>query len=262
MSRLQQTFAVFATLVVAAPSLAAQSVRGKVVEVTGNRGVPEATVILFSDSTTAVASTRTDSAGNFLVKAPKVGTYSIRVRKVGFMGGETGNMELALADEYQITIRTPRVSPVLSGVKITGQYTRGFEWLQGFEDRRKAGIGQFITQNDINNKNSPTVGELLRGYIGVGVEPGPNGWYLITSTRGGRSIQNSACLMDIFMDGIPIDQEAIQMSTRPVDLEAIEIYSGPATVPVQFKKQTTGSCGVVLMWTRVRNVRRGEKDKP
>ncbi len=251
-----------ALMAIASHAMAAQSVRGRVVEVTSNRPVPEATVILFSDSTTVAASTRTDSAGKFLVRAPKIGRYNIRVRKVGFMGGETGIMELALPEEYEITIRTPRVTPVLTGVKVTGQYTRGFEWLQGYEDRRRAGIGQFITQDQINNKNSQTVGELLRGYIGVGVEPGPNGWYLITSTRGGRSLENSACLMDIFMDGIPMDQEAIQMSTRPVDLEAIEIYSGPATVPAQFKKQTTGSCGVVLMWTRVRNVRRGEKEKP
>ncbi len=262
MLRLRQSVAAIAAITAAAPAVAAQSVRGKVIELLGNRPVAEATVILFSDSVTVVASTKTDSGGNFLVKAPTVGVYSIRVRKFGYMGGETGNMELALPDEYQITIKTPRVSPVLSGVKVTAKKTRGFEFLQGFEERRAAGLGQFITQNEINDKNSQTVGELLRGRIGVGVEPGPNGWYLITSTRGGRSIQNNACLMDIFMDGIPMDQEAIQMSTRPVDLEAIEIYSGPATVPTQFKKQTTGSCGVVLMWTRVRNVRRNDKDKP
>ena len=243
-----------------APALAAQSVRGRVLEVVGNRPVADATVILFSDSITVVTSTRTDSAGHFLIKAPKVGSYNIRVRKVGFMGGETGTMDLALPDEYQITIRTPRVAPVLSGVKVTGQNTRGFEWLQGFEDRRKAGIGTFITQQEINDKNSPSVGELLRGIAGVGVEPGPNGWYLITSQRGGRSIQNSACLMDMYVDGVPMDQEAIHRSTRPVDLEAIEVYHGPATVPSQFKKQMTGSCGVVLMWTRVRNVRRSDRD--
>ncbi len=243
-------------------SLAAQSVRGKVVEITGNRPVPEATVILFSDSITAVATTKTDSGGNFLVRAPKVGTFSIRVRKVGFMGGETGNMELALPEEYQITIRTPRVTPVLTGVRVRGTNTRGYEWLQGFEERRKAGIGTFLTQVQINDRNSPSVGELLRGIAGVGVEPGPNGWYLITSQRGGRSLENSVCLMDMYLDGIPTDQEAIHRSTRPVDLEAIEIYNGPATVPSQFKKQLTGSCGVVLMWTRVRNVRRGEQDKP
>lgn len=242
--------------------LPAQSVRGRVLEVVGNRPVSDAQVVLYSDSITAVATTKTDSGGHFLVRAPKVGTYSIRVRKVGFMGGETGNVELALPEEYELTIRTPRVAPVLSGVRVTAGYTRGYEWLQGFEDRRKAGIGEFLTQQQINDKNSMNVGELLRGLPGVGVEPGPNGWYLVTSQRGGRSLQNSACLMDMYLDGIPMDQEAIHRSTRPVDLEAIEVYHGPATVPSQFKKQMTGSCGVVLFWTRVRNVRRGEKDKP
>jgi hypothetical protein len=255
-----RAFAALALATIVAPVLSAQSVRGRVVEITGNRGVPEATVILFSDSITAVTSTKTDSAGNFLVKAPKVGSYNIRVRKVGYMGGETGTMDLALPEEYSITIKTPRVAPVLSGVRVTAQNTRGYEWLQGFEERKRAGLGTFIEQQAINDKNSTSVGELLRGVPGVGVAPGPNGWYLITSTRGGRSIENNACLMDVYMDGVPMDQEAIQQSTRPVDLEAIEVYNGPATVPSQFKKQMTGSCGVVLLWTRVRNVRRNDKD--
>ena len=241
---------------------AAQSVRGKVLELLSSRPVPDAQVLLFSDSITVAAMSRTDSTGTFLIRAPAPGTYNIRVRKLGYMGGETGNLALTQPETYEITIRTPRQSPVLPNVRVSGQYTRGYEWLQGFEERRKAGIGTFITQEQINDKNSPTVGELLRGVSGVGVAPGPNGWYLITSTRGGRSLENSACLMDVYMDGIPMDQEAIQQSTRPVDLEAIEVYNGPSTVPSQYKKQMTGSCGVVLLWTRVRNTRRTQPAKP
>ena len=259
--RLSRATAALVAAAVLAPALGAQSVRGRVIEIPGNRAIAEAQVVLYSDSVTAVATTRTDSSGTFVIKAPALGRYTIRVRKPGFMGGATDQLALLQPEEYEIVIRTPRMAPVLAGVKVTGQYTRGFEWLQGFEDRRKAGIGTFITQEDINDKNSPTVGELLRGVSGVGVAPGPNGWYLITSTRGGRSMQNQACLMDIYLDGMPADQEVVQRSTRPVDLEAIEVYNGPATVPAQFKKQLTGSCGVVLMWTRVRNVRRGEDRK-
>lgn len=245
-----------------APAAVAQGVKGKVLETPGNRPVPEATVLLFSDSITVAAQVKTDLEGNYYLKAPKQGTYSIRVRKVGYTGGETGTFAIATNDDYELTIRTPRVTPVLTGVRVQGQATpRGYEWLQGFEERRKQGIGEFYTQEWINDKNSPSVGELLRGVPGVGVEPGPNGWYLITSQRGGRSLQNAACLMDMFLDGIPMDQEAIHRTTRPVDLEAIEVYHGPATVPSQFKKQLTGSCGVVLFWTRVRTVKRGEEKK-
>ncbi|MBI3792619.1 MAG: carboxypeptidase regulatory-like domain-containing protein [Gemmatimonadetes bacterium] len=237
-------------------ALAAQGVHGKVLEIPGNRPVPEATVLLFSDSITVAAQTKTDAEGNYSLKAPRLGTYSIRVRKVGYTGGETGTFNIAVADSYELNIKTPRVTPVLAGVKINEKAVpRGYEWLQGFEERRKQGIGTFITQQEINDKNSPSVGELLRGVPGVGVEPGPNGWYLLTSQRGGRSIENSACLMDVYLDGIPMDQEAIHRTTRPVDLEAIEVYHGPATVPSQFKKQMTGSCGAILLWTRVRNQR-------
>lgn len=250
-----------ATALVAAAALApaalAQGVKGRVLETPGNRPVPDATVLLFSDSITVAASAKTDEEGHYYLKAPRLGTYHIRVRKVGYTGGETGTFAISTTDDYELTIRTPRVTPVLSGVRVQGQATpRGYEWLQGFEERRKAGLGTFFTQEWINDRNSPSVGELLRGVAGVWVEPGPNGWYLITSSRGGRSVQNAACLMDIFLDGIPMDQEAVHRTTRPVDLEAIEVYHGPATVPSQFKKQLTGSCGAILLWTRVRNVKR------
>ncbi|MBI2795228.1 MAG: carboxypeptidase regulatory-like domain-containing protein [Gemmatimonadetes bacterium] len=231
-----------------------QSVRGMVVEIPGNRPIPDAQVVLWSDSTNAVATTRTDSTGTFLVRAPKVGTYFINVRKFGYMGGQTNTLPLVDVQEYEIVIRTPRIAPIMPGVRITARGTRpGDEMLQGFDERRRAGFGFFMTAEDIDKRNSPMIAELLRGVSGVDVAPGPNGRYLITSTRGGRSLQNGACMMDLFLDGWPIDEEALQRTVRPMDLEAVEVYSGPATVPTQFKKNLTGSCGAVLFWSRIRN---------
>ena len=233
---------------------AAQSVRGRVVEVPGDRPIADAQVVLWSDSTSAVGTTRTDSTGTFVVHAPALGTYYIIVRKFGFMGGQTNPLPLLQAQEYEIVIKTPKVAPLLAGVRVIGRGGRpGDEFLQGFEDRRRAGFGQFLTSEEIDKRNAPQIAELLRGMSGVDVAPGPLGRYLITSTRGGRSLQNSACLMDLFIDGWPTDEESLQRTIRPMDLEAIEVYSGPATVPSQFKKALSGSCGAVLFWTRVRN---------
>ena len=72
----------------AAPLVAgAQSVRGQFVELPSGRPIPDAEVRLWADSATAVASTRTDSTGTFVVTAPSIGKYVIVVRKPGFMGG-------------------------------------------------------------------------------------------------------------------------------------------------------------------------------
>ena len=244
--------ALLALLISSAAS--AQSVRGRVIEIPGNKPIADAQVVLSSDSTHAVATTRTDSTGTFVLKAPKPGRYVIHVRKFGYSGGETGELVLTEPQEYEIVIRTPKVAPVLPGVRVTAKGGRpGDFMMQGFEDRRRAGFGTFLTSEEIDRKNSPQIAELLRGIAGIDVAPGPNGRYIITSSRGGRSLENSACQIDLFLDGWPVDEEALQRTVRPVDLEAVEVYNGPATVPSQFKKNLTGSCGVVLFWTRIRN---------
>ena len=251
MRHLATTFALLSLLGGAAR---AQSVRGMVVEFPSNKPIPDAQVVLWSDSTSAVATTRTDSTGIFTVRAPKLGTYFINVRKFGYMGGQTGVLALVEELEYEIIIKTPKIAPILQSVRITAKGGRpGDEMLQGFDERRRAGFGYFMTAEEIDKRNSPMIAELLRGITGVDVAPGPNGRYLIASARGGRSLQNSACLMDLYLDGWPIDEEALQRTVRPMDLEAVEVYSGPATVPSQFKKNLSGSCGAVLFWTRIRN---------
>ena len=108
-------------IAVVAPAAHAQYVRGQVLEVPSNRPIPDAQVVLWSDSITTTAITRTDSSGHFLVKVPRPGTYVINVRKVGYTGGQTGRLELLLPEEYEITIKTPRVAPVLKEVKEIGR---------------------------------------------------------------------------------------------------------------------------------------------
>lgn len=237
--------------IVAAPAAHAQYVRGQVLEVPSNRPIPDAQVVLWSDSVTTTATTRTDSTGHFLVKAPMPGTYVINVRKFGYTGGQTGRLQLLLPEEYEITIKTPRVAPVLREVKVTAQSERGREWLQGFDHRRKAGFGTFLDAHQIDERGAVETWDIFRGLPGVDVTPGAYGRYLLTSLRGGRSLQNSACQMDVLIDGFVTDQEVMFQMLRPRDIHAIEVYNGPSEVPTQFKRAYSGSCGMVLIWTRI-----------
>jgi hypothetical protein len=58
------------------------------------------------------------------------------------------------------------------------------------------------------------------------------------------------CVMPIGVDGhlkewgFAIDQ------IIPRDIEAIEIYNGPATVPRELASSLRGFCGLVMIWTR------------
>jgi hypothetical protein len=56
----------------------------------------------------------------------------------------------------------------------------------------------------------------------------------------------------VFLDGVrrPPSGAGIDDVALPKDLAGIEIYSGAATIPLQYK--TSGAtCGVILLWTRV-----------
>ena len=129
---LRRIASVAITFVIAAVA-DAQSVRGRVVELPGNKPLADAQVVLWSDSTTVVATTRTDSVGIFLVHAPKPGLYFINVRKLGYQGGATGELSLTEPQEYEIVIKTPKIAPVLSGVNITAKGRAGDFMMQGFE---------------------------------------------------------------------------------------------------------------------------------
>ena len=156
---LRRIASVAITFVIASVA-AAQSVRGRVAEIPGNKPLADAQVVLWSDSTTVVSTTRTDSIGVFLVRAPKPGLYFINVRKLGYQGGATGELSLTEPQEYEIVIKTPKIAPVLSGVNITAKGRTGDFMMQGFEERRRAGFGTFMTAEDIDKRNSPQIAEL------------------------------------------------------------------------------------------------------
>ena len=63
------------------------------------------------------------------------------------------------------------------------------------------------------------------------------------STRDG-------CRFNIYVDGMPMERGTNLMNLpSPKDFAGIEIYSGPATIPVQYKPMV-GNCGVILFWTK------------
>jgi hypothetical protein len=44
----------------------------------------------------------------------------------------------------------------------------------------------------------------------------------------------------------------LEMDDFPAsDVEAMELYPGPATTPMQFSQGTTLTCGAVVIWTRI-----------
>jgi hypothetical protein len=240
--------ATLATTIVTGGAADAQSVRGMFVEFPSGRPIVDAEVRLWADTVTLVSTTRTDSTGTFVVRAPTIGKYVINVRKVGFMGGQTDTLDLATTGEYEIVIRTPRVAPTLGAVVVKAPGIGDRMWAEGFQQRREGGFGSFLDAGQIAERGATTVDNILRGMPGVRIQLGAYGRFLVLSSRDG-------CPMSIYIDGSPGDVDMLMAHVRPADVEAIEAYSAQVDVPPIFRRSATRSCGVLAIWTRSRAVR-------
>jgi len=117
--------------------------------------------------------------------------------------------------------------------------------LVDFEQRRRFGQGTFLTQADIERRNAVLTADLLRAIPSLTLRPvPPSSAYVINSTRVG------SCPTELFVDGVRLPKGTTTDDLPPPkDIAAIEVYAGPATIPLQFAGGRS-SCGVVLIWRR------------
>jgi outer membrane cobalamin receptor len=129
-------------------------------------------------------------------------------------------------------------------------------WLDrvGFYERKRVGQGTFIDRPAIDKRNPRRTSDILRGIAGVRLTHSRSeGTDVFLRAAMSASIAHRQCRPPIFLDGIAV---ATQLGNRidldsilPGDIEAIEVYAGPAQVPPQYGGATS-ACGVILLWTR------------
>lgn len=110
-----------------------------------------------------------------------------------------------------------------------------------FELRRSKGRGQYLTRADIEMSGASTLQDAVRNLRGVNFDCSGTG----CSIRMARAPMR--CLPEYI-----VDERVDNMfgPTVPVrDIEAIELYTGPAEVPGEFAGRNAG-CGVIVIWTR------------
>ena len=188
--------------------------------------------------------------GRFLITDIPPGEYIVVVRKIGFAPFSTviqvpardtvrPSFELAKADVSLDTIRVTAVAPKFSPM------------LQEFEDRRKAGRGQFITEDQIHKLNFAELGDYLRTLHSVHV----NDSGVVVSARF------PMCPLQWFVDGVLLPNSANPNLEMPKvnEIYGIEVYETIGTIPVQYATMGVGNgnalrggsfCGVVLLWTK------------
>ena len=111
-------------LTIAAVVFAQRTVTGKVVEKDTQEAVIQATVALYGKDDKVVANGVTSATGAFSVKAPKNGTYTMKVTYVGF---KTYTKKITIEKEQNVSLGTIQLAPdaiMLKGATVTAHASK------------------------------------------------------------------------------------------------------------------------------------------
>jgi hypothetical protein len=203
---------------------------------------------------------RTGSAGTFALAHLPSGTQSIEVRALGYVPKRL-TLDLLTGEQRHVDVVLDRGDgQALAPVTIVGRGT-SFD-RTGFAARLKAGVGEFITEEQIERRrafNATQLVSFVRGAYLVPSQSGPLVMFRrpvgagISQTGGALSEKgiSTRCFPAYWVDGFYIGGEPGDVNdvVRPRDIRGIEIYVDPATAPAIYRGPDV-PCGVVLIWTK------------
>ena len=187
--------------------------------------------------------TVTGANGRFRIVGIPAGQYAVAVNRLGYARFSTV-LQIAEGDTLRVSFTVQRVAAALDTVVVVG---KPFSMrMTEFEEHRKTGGGQFMTQSEIEAHNSVFAKELLRTFQAVTIAMPAD---RAVNRRSGVARN---CFFQFFLDGVAIPTPTLDTdlpSTK--ELAGIEVYANSATVPLRYKTTAGGGmCGVILLWTR------------
>jgi Carboxypeptidase regulatory-like domain/TonB-dependent Receptor Plug Domain len=239
-----------ATVAPPAPAQRAAVLRGRILSERGEQPIEGATISLADQ----VQSASSDSLGGFRLAGVPAGTHTVLVRRVGF-APFSSPVRFVAGDSVTVDFTLVSVAQMLPDVEVNVTVIE--RKLADFEERRKIGIGHFLTQQDIEKRLSRKFTDILRVLPGLKIvrfDARHGDAVFIASTRGTQTflLQGSACPVSMMIDGVYVDQGPGNDPNHLIDpsfLVGVEYYAGPAQIPARFNA-TRNNCGLLVLWTK------------
>ncbi|HVT38977.1 MAG TPA: carboxypeptidase-like regulatory domain-containing protein [Gemmatimonadaceae bacterium] len=207
------------------------------------RGLPAARAMVTASGPPLRA--LTDEAGRFSLRDVPSGTQLFEVRRVGsWPGSQLVDVPVSGARDISLALgpRAEAIGRAEQGASNPDDET-------GFEDRRNAGIGQFIWGSGLAKSRVKDISDLL--LQAPMLFRGTTGKVKLVKMKG---IANASCTPNYFLNGYPwrpgisgLAQIEVEQSLDLGILRGVEVYSSAAVPPIFDRKN---GCGSVIIWTR------------
>jgi carboxypeptidase family protein/TonB-dependent receptor-like protein len=227
------------------PAASPAHLRGQVVDKTSHGAVTGALIILDADGRFVTS----DSTGAYDFENIPNGVVELTVRAERFsvahfalrlIGTGSWNKDIELDSTAAAARGVARLTPVT----VTAEAPVFNYRLQDFERRRASGLGQYLTDEEIQSSGASNIQDAVRLMRGVDLDCGGTAFAgcRIRMTRAPRG-----CSPEYIIDG---QVDNVFGPTTPIrDVIAIEVYTGPSDVPGEYAGRNAG-CGMVVLWTR------------
>jgi hypothetical protein len=193
----------------------------------------------------------TDRAGEAQLGSIPEGNRLVEVRRQGYAYRRVAADFSGAADTVRKEVAMSPAPIELEGVVVTS-WGRSMQLVRnGFYDRMRRGLGAYMTRQRLDEIRPYHTEDAFRYMRGFMVRP-VGAYDVVESTRG-RGLHG--CIPAVYIDGMLMfvrdvrDQSQALNMVAPEDIEAIEAYQGPASIPAEYNPMGT-TCGVVLIWTR------------
>ena len=193
-----------------------------------------------------------DSLGRFYLSLPAADSMTINVRRLGYESVSFSVTSKDIADN-SLDVVLRRVATTLESVEVTAMEDRAKTSLRGYDERRSRGLGTFVTREEIEQRNTRQLTDVLRQARGVVVK----GKQIMFSQYQNRNCQPMLWLDGQQVPGLPL--EAISAT----DVEGVELYQSLSNTPPEFHRTQGGTieCGTIVVWTK-RPMLEVKKKKP
>lgn len=244
--------AVLGLLALASPPrpLSAQSrseIIGTVLSDSGAVPVPGArvTITLPSGRDTVLTA---DAKGKFVIKRLPAGRYWVvtewqgvrsPILAIDLRSGERFEAEFTVRGDAPDLSKPDSVAilPELETRAVSGRAST-------FEQRMATGLGIYLTQDEIERRESAGLNDILRSVQAVRINCGREGCFPVIARA------QPGCVPSYFIDEMMADAR-MMANLRSTEIRGIEIYQGLSQLPPELARdRARARCGVIAVWTR------------